>query len=56
MSSVERFKPIIPRSVVVLAANKDLSTFETFAFNCGGMASPAVKKFNPPKCLSYSSC
>lgn len=54
VSSVERFKPIIPRSVVVLAANKDLSTFETFAFNCGGMASPAAKTFNPQKCLSDS--
>lgn len=51
MSSVKRFKPIIPRSVVVLAANRDLRTLETFAFNCGAMASPAAKKVEHPEML-----
>jgi len=31
------------KSIVILAANKDLSTFEKFDFNCGGMASSAAK-------------
>lgn len=53
MGFVERFYPIIPRSTVVLEANKDLSTFETFAYNCGEMASGAAKKFNPQK---HSPC